>query len=108
MYYFEKTLRVSIAHRLDLSYSSDHEKTHGHTWIIKVYCKENRLDMNDMLFESISIKDTILNKIDNKHLNKVFIFNPTLENVAKWIVTNISGCYKCEIWENETKITYED
>ena len=36
MYYVRKTLEISAAHRLKLSYESKCSTLHGHNWIITV------------------------------------------------------------------------
>ena len=38
--------------------------------------------------------------MDHKNLNDVFDFNPTSENIAKWIVDTVPCCYKASVMEN--------
>ena len=44
MYYVEKTIEISAAHNLMLSYESKCETLHGHNWKIVVYCKAEELN----------------------------------------------------------------
>jgi 6-pyruvoyltetrahydropterin/6-carboxytetrahydropterin synthase len=41
-------------------------------------------------------------------LNDVFDFNPTAENIARWVVENVPNCFRCEVQESEgNAVTYE-
>ena len=35
-----------------------------------------------------------------KHLNEIFDFNPTAENIGKWIVEQFDSCYKVNVQES--------
>lgn len=48
MYYVSKRIEVSGSHRLNLSYESKCCNTHGHNWIITVYCKARELNADGM------------------------------------------------------------
>ena len=39
-------------------------------------------------------------RIDHTNLNEVLKFNPTAENIARWIVDTVPNCYKAEVWES--------
>jgi 6-pyruvoyltetrahydropterin/6-carboxytetrahydropterin synthase len=54
-----------------------------------------------MVIDFTIIKKLINEKLDHKHMNDVLDFNPTAENIAKWIVDNIPKCYKAEVQESE-------
>ena len=61
-----------------------------------------------MVTDFTKIKQSISGKHDHKNLNNIFDFNPTAENIAKWICDNVENCYKVEIWESENnKAIYE-
>ena len=108
MYYVEKRLEISAAHRLNLSYESKCENLHGHNWIITVYCKSETLNEDGMVMDFTHIKKNITDKLDHKNLNDVLNFNPTAENMAKWIVDSIPNCYKATVIESENNgATYE-
>lgn len=101
MYYVKKVLEVSAAHFLELDYSSKCSNLHGHNWIITVYCKAKELNENGMVVDFTHIKKNILEKLDHTILNKVLPFNPTAENIAKWVVDTTTNCYRCDVQESE-------
>ena len=48
------------------------------------------------------IKKKIMDKMDHKNLNEVFDFNPTAENIAKWIQEELGDeCYRVEVEESK-------
>lgn len=101
MYYVKKRLEISAAHRLDLPYESKCTNLHGHNWIITVECRAKTLNESGMVVDFTKIKEIISGKLDHAILNEVFDFNPTAENMARWIVDMIPECYRCEIQESE-------
>ena len=108
MYYVTKRLEISAAHRLELSYDSKCSAYHGHNWIITVYCKSETLDSNGMVTDFTHIKQSIIDRLDHKCLNDVLPFNPTAENIARWICENVTNCYRVDIMESEGNVaTYE-
>ena len=108
MFKISKRLEVSASHRLDLSYESKCENIHGHNWYILVHCQSEELDENGMVVDFSIIKELIHQKLDHKNLNEVLNFNPTAENIAKWIVDTVPNCYKAEVQESEGNIaSYE-
>ncbi len=107
MYYIKKKLTVSAAHRLFLPYPSPCTKIHGHNRDIIVFCKSESLNESGMVldFSEISAK---VNELDHKNLNEVLDFNPTAENIAKYLCENIPFCYKVTVIESENnEATYE-
>ena len=108
MYYLKKQIEISASHKLELDYDSPCKQLHGHNWILTLYLKSLKLNKNGMLTDFSAISEIIKNKIDHKNLNEVFDFNPTAENIAKWVVENIGKCYKCDVQETEGNIaSYE-
>ena len=101
MYYVRKRLEVSAAHRLDLSYESKCTSLHGHNWIIIVECRAEELNSDGMVEDFRLIKNKIMNLLDHKVINDVIPFNPTAENIARWVVDSIPTCYRCEVQESE-------
>ena len=101
MYYVQKTLEISSAHMLFLDHNSKCENLHGHNWIVNVYCKAKELDDNGMVTDFTISKEMVHGKLDHKNLNEVFDFNPTAENIARWICDNVENAYKVEVWESE-------
>lgn len=104
MYYVKKTLEISASHRLTLDYESKCENLHGHNWLITVYCKARTLDQNGMVCDFSVIKRKLNDTLDHKNLNEVFAFNPTAENMARWIVDNIPGCYRADVRETANNL----
>ena len=109
MYTIVKRMEISASHSLSLSYPSKCENLHGHNWIIKVYCRSHSLNEDGMVIDFSHIKKIINDKMDHKNLNEVFKFNPTAENIAKWICDQIDTCFKVEVQESEGNIAiYEE
>ncbi|MDR0754556.1 MAG: 6-carboxytetrahydropterin synthase [Prevotellaceae bacterium] len=101
MYYIRKTFEISAAHSLKLDYKSKCNKLHGHNWIINIYCKAEELDENGMVTDFTLINEQIKRILDHQNLNEILDFNPTAENIARWIVDGVRNCYMAEVQESE-------
>jgi 6-pyruvoyltetrahydropterin/6-carboxytetrahydropterin synthase len=101
MYYLKKTLEISGSHTLKLDYSSKCTNMHGHNWKITIECESPDLNRHGMLVDFTEIKTQIKGNLDHKHLNDVLDFNPTAENLARWICEQIEYCYKVTVKESE-------
>lgn len=110
MFYVTKRIEIAGAHRLSLNYESKCQNLHGHNWIITVYCKAKKLDANGMVCDFTHIKRAVHDKLDHQVINEVIDgFNPTAENMAKWICQQIPNCYKVSVQESEGNIAiYEE
>ena len=109
MYYIKKTIEISACHRLCLSYESKCTNMHGHNWIITVYCRARKLNADGMVVDFTEVKRRIQDVIDHANLNEVFTFNPTAENIARWVVDSIDTCYRADVQESENNIaSYEE
>ena len=101
MYYIEKTLEISACHRLKLSYESKCQNLHGHNWIITVYCKSRELNSDGMVVDFTPITRLVQKRLDHATLNEVLPFNPTAENIARWVTEQIPQCYRCMVQESQ-------
>lgn len=104
MYYISKRLEVAFAHHLSLNYESKCQHLHGHNGIVTIYCCAEELNENGMVADFTHIKQLVNGKLDHQCLNEVFSFNPTAENLAKWICENVEHCYKVTFQESEGNI----
>ena len=99
MYTVIKRMEISASHSLKLSYRSKCENLHGHNWIITVYCRSEVFT---------HIKETVMGRLDHRNLNEVVSFNPTAENIARWVCEQIPTCFKVEVRESEgNTVIYE-
>lgn len=104
MFYVSKRLEIAGSHSLSLSYKSKCENLHGHNWIITVFCKAPKLNTDGMVCDFKHIKEKIHSKLDHGNFNELLPFNPTAENIAKWVTEQIPECYKARVQESEGNI----
>ena len=108
MYYIKKTMEVAGSHYLRLSHESKCQNLHGHNWLITVYCKAHELNEDGMVVDFTKVKTLVHGQLDHKNLNDVLDFNPTAENIAKWIVDQVPCCYRADVQESSGNVaTYE-
>lgn len=115
MYYVSKRMEVAGAHQLNLPYESGCQNLHGHNWIITVFCRSRELTTYGMIVDFKKVKEVVHDELDHKYINDVVEFNPTAENMARWIcarvneICEVGECYKVEVQESEGNIAvYED
>ena len=110
MYKVSKRMEIAGSHQLNLDYESKCKKYHGHNWIITVYVMAEKLDHNGMVIDFTKLKKAIHEPLDHNHLNDVFDFNPTAENIALWVAQTVNlirrgaYCYKVEVQESEGNV----
>ena len=104
MYYVSKRMEIAGSHSLKLSYESKCKNLHGHNWIITVFCKGKKLNNDGMVCDFKKIKELIHGKLDHRNFNDVLPFNPTAENIAKWVVDTVPDCYKASVRESEGNV----
>ena len=104
MFYVQKTLEISASHHLSISYESKCTRIHVHNWKITVFCKARELNADGMVVDFTLIKQKIMEPLDHADLNEVLPFNPTAENIARWVTEQIPLCYKAVVQESEGNI----
>lgn len=97
-------MEIAGCHQLTLPYHSKCQSLHGHNWIITVYCKAEQLNENGMVADFHVIKEKIHGYLDHGNFNDLLPFNPTAENIARWITEQIPGCYKASVQESEGNV----
>ena len=108
MYTVIKRMEISASHSLTLPYPSKCENLHGHNWIITVYCCSKELNEYGMVVDFSQIKEVVQGALDHRHLNDVLPFNPTAENIARWVCEQVPYCFKVEVRESEgNTVIYE-
>ena len=100
MYYVSKTFEVACAHSVRFL-GGECERPHGHNYKITVFCKSETLDAAGMVVDFGEMKKIVHGRLDHQNLNDVFDFNPTAENIAKWIVDNVPKCFRATVRETE-------
>ena len=106
MYIVKKRLEFAAAHYLNLSYESKCRSLHGHNWIVTVWCRSEQLNADGMVVDFDIIKRVVKQQLDHKVLNEVLPFNPTAENIARWICEQIPACFKVEVRESENNTAF--
>ena len=101
MYYISKTMEIAGCHQLRLSYESKCERLHGHNWIVTVHCKSRELNADGMVMDLTQVKERIHGYLDHGNFNELLPFNPTAENLARWICEQVPHCYRVEVQESE-------
>lgn len=102
-------MEIAGCHHLNLSYESKCQNLHGHNWIVTVFCKAEKLNNDGMVIDFKHVKNQIHDYLDHGNFNELLSFNPTAENIARWIVEKIPACYKAQVQESEGNIAiYEE
>ncbi len=104
MYYVSKRMEIAFAHQLELDYESKCRRLHGHNAVVIVYCRSEELDRNGMVIDFTAVKRQIQEKLDHRNANEIVPFNPTAENLAKWICDQVPHCYKVSFQESENNV----
>lgn len=101
MYYVKKRFEIAGCHSLKLNYESKCSRRHGHNWIVTVCCAAKELNDNGMVVDFTHIKKSVADYLDHGDFNELLPFNPTAENLARWICDRVPHCYHVEVMESE-------
>lgn len=116
MYKISKQFAFSASHILE-GLPTEHPcaRLHGHNYVVTVHLKSETL--NEVGFvkdyrELSLVKDYIDTELDHRHLNDVLDFNPTAEQMAKYLFDlfkdKLPGLYAIEVSETpKTTAIYE-
>lgn len=104
MYIVTKQMEIAGSHRLDLPYESKCTRLHGHNWIVTVHCKAKELNAEGMVVDFKEIKDRIHAYLDHGNFNELLPFNPTAENIARWICDQIPQCFRVDVEESRANV----
>lgn len=81
------------------------EKVHGHTFKVEVEIKVTRLDQTGIGIDFAEIKQKLTQILpDHAHLNEVFDFNPSAENLARHFyheLKRLLPIFKVTVWESD-------
>ena len=84
-------LIIDSAHKLE-NYIGNCNTLHGHSWKIEIWFKGDDADLDKIgILVDFGITKELKNKLDHKYLNDVLGYNPTAENLTKWIYNFIKN-----------------
>jgi len=88
MYKLKLEHSFSGAHQLTNAYDNKcNASIHGHNWRVIVIIETIEL-INGMVIDFTKIKE-IINELDHKNLNEVLTFEPTAENISRYLQEQI-------------------
>ena len=88
-YQISKIFNFSASHILN-GLHANHPccRLHGHNYAVRFWFGSDKLNETGFVIdykELDEIKEYINNSLDHRHLNDIFDFNPTSENIAKFL-----------------------
>jgi len=104
MYTVTKTMEIAVGHRLDLPYQSPCQRQHGHNLQVRTTIEASQLTEYGMVVDFGKIKE-IVHQLDHQFLNDILKKNPTAENIAGWIVYELSNMLINESYPKDTQVT---
>lgn len=112
MYRLRTELDFSSAHLLK-GYQGACSQLHGHNWRVELFVVGERLDDIGILVDFKVLRKhlskLLKGKLDHKFLNDVVDFNPTAENLSRYIFFYLKKCFvnypikvdRVRVWEND-------
>lgn len=97
MYTISKEFHFSASHQLrNLPDTHQCARLHGHNYILTVRLTGSMLDKVGFVVDygELSFVKHLVDKLDHRHLNDIFEFNPTSENICKAFFNAISEEFK--------------
>jgi 6-pyruvoyltetrahydropterin/6-carboxytetrahydropterin synthase len=97
MYTIEKEFHFSASHQLnDLPEEHQCARLHGHNYILKVRLKAIELDRIGFVLDygDLNFVKEIVDNLDHRHLNDIYHFNPTSENICYFTWKAIRDYFK--------------
>ncbi len=96
--------RFQAAHFLR-EYKGKCEKVHGHTFYVEVAIESGELDETGISIDFTEIKKALSDILpDHTHLNEVYAFNPSAENLARHFYDELKKLFPVTavtVWESE-------
>lgn len=98
MYTISKVFFFEASHRLEgLPEEHPCARHHGHSYSVIIEMQSDALNNIGFIYDyrdMEAFKNWIENNLDHRHLNDVFDFNPTAENIAKYIFDKAKNILK--------------
>jgi 6-pyruvoyltetrahydropterin/6-carboxytetrahydropterin synthase len=86
-------------------YKGKCERVHGHTFHVEVQIEVTELDRTGIGIDFAEIKARLAQVLpDHAHLNEVFEFNPSAENLARHFFLELKKHYRVKevtVWESD-------
>ena len=103
-------MEVAGCHQLSLPYESKCSRLHGHNWTITVFLASREVNAEGMVIDFKRVKEKVHDYLDHGNFNDLLPFNPTAENIAKWVVEQFPQCYKAIVEESNGNVAqaYDD
>jgi 6-pyruvoyltetrahydropterin/6-carboxytetrahydropterin synthase len=102
MYIIRKEFSFSASHQL-MGLTQEHpcSNLHGHNYTVVVELRSKELNKIGFVFDYRGfqpIKSWIDGQLDHRNLNDILDFNPTAENIAKYIFNKITDICENDIY----------
>jgi 6-pyruvoyltetrahydropterin/6-carboxytetrahydropterin synthase len=104
MYTISKEFHFSASHQLrGLPENHQCARLHGHNYILRVFLTGSQLDSVGFIVDygELGFVKELVDTLDHRHLNDIFSFNPTSENICKEIYLEIE-----EALDGFSNVTY--